>query len=312
MKSASTTLQTHLASGQTTLAYLWKVKRTDGTIFGFTNHDEDIDFDAGDGDGSVTYAAATGLANTASANKSDLSVDNLEVTAFFSSAAITAADIRAGRYDDADIKVFVVNWADLTMGAMIIRRGTLGVVKMINGQYTAELRGLAYKLTTVLGASCGPICRAEFGSGLNGIDVDSKYLCMVDVTAYRQTGSLQAFFNTPTQLNPEPGLLMVGSSTPTDTAPDGWFDDGVITFTSGANDGLSFEIKTWKTGFLTLFLPLPYPVEAGDTFTIEPGCNKTAGDCTNKYNNIVNFRGEPFIPGMDRFMDGVGVGLGRG
>ena len=44
MKTCSTALAAHLAQGQTTLAYLWKVKRIDGTILGFTSHDVDIVF----------------------------------------------------------------------------------------------------------------------------------------------------------------------------------------------------------------------------------------------------------------------------
>ena len=39
MKSASTAMKAHLAQGQTTLAYLWKLRRVDGTILGFTTHD---------------------------------------------------------------------------------------------------------------------------------------------------------------------------------------------------------------------------------------------------------------------------------
>ena len=105
---------------------------------------------------------------------------------------------------------------------------------------------------------------------------------------------------------------MIGSSTPPAPAPAGWFNDGIITFTSGQNNGLSFEIKSWDGTNLTLFLPLEFPAAVSDTFTIEPGCNKTTGDCSNKYNNIVNFRGEPFIPGMDRFLDIPGAGSGLG
>jgi len=311
MKTTSPELQAHLAGELISLAYLWKVKRTDGTIIGFTSLDEDILFDSGDGDGIVTYAASTGFTNSAAAQKSDLSVDNLEAVGFLDSEAISEPDLRAGRYDDADIVLYIVNWDDLTMGAMIVRRGTLGIVKMINGQFTAELRGLTHKLTTQLGASLGPICRAEFGSGVNGIDMDSQYLCMIDVTLYQQNGSILTVTDAST-LVPAAGLSMVGSATPAAAAPDRWFDDGVLTFTSGANVGLSFEIKAWLGGVLTFFLPFPYEPLVGDTFVIEPGCSKTAGDCTNKFDNIINFRGEPFIPGMDRFLDLPGSGSGLG
>ena len=315
MKNCPSALRTHLAGGQITCAYIWKVKRLDGLILGFTNHDRDIAFDAGDGDGSVVYAASTGLATTAISTKSNLSVDNMEATAFLNSSAITERDLRANLYDYSDIKVMVANWADLTMGCMIVRRGTLGIVKLVNGQFTAELRGMTDRLRTVLGASYGATCRAEFGSGLNGIDMDSKYLCMIDVTAYRQTGTAYAQGGDPRLITLHGSILMPGTSTPTAVAPDDWFEDGIINFTSGVLNGFSFEIKSSTKSSLatvTLFLPVPFPCADGDAFMIEPGCNKTPAVCTNKFHNIVNLRAEPFIPGMDHYLDVPGGGGGLG
>jgi uncharacterized phage protein (TIGR02218 family) len=296
-------MQTHLAGNPTTLAWLWKVKRTDGTIFGFTSFDKDIAYDDGTGDGSITYAAKTGFTQSAVAGKCDLSVDNLESQFFLDSSAITEQDLRLAKYDNALIEVRVVNWADLTMGDVWVRTGTLGVGKLQNGKGTAELRRLAYRLTTVLGSSYGPICRAQFGSGLNGIDLSSQWLCMIDVTLYRQTGSVSSVPDLFT-IVPAAGLKQVGSATPTAAAPADWFDDGIITFTSGELEGASLEIKSWDGTNLSLYLPMfqVQPAE-GDTFTIEPGCNHTVYDCANKYSNIVNFRGEPTIPGQDSALD---------
>ena len=294
MKTISPELTAHLASNPTTLAYLWKVKRSDGTIMGFTNFDVDITYTDGDGD-TVTYLAGTGFANTAAANKSDLSVDNIEVTAFLDSSSIDESDLRAGIYDNCDISIRIVNWNDLTMGDMMVKKGTVGIVKMVNGMFTAEIRGLTQKLTTVLGATYGPVCRAIFGSGTNGIDMDSKYLCMFDVQTVRQTGTVDSVGDAATVV---PVADLIGAA--------GWFDDGFLKFTSGVLDGKAYEIKTWDGTTLTLFLPMPEPPSHGDTFEIEPGCNHLVGpggDCQNKFNNIVNFRGEPFIPGMDQILD---------
>jgi hypothetical protein len=378
MKAASSALQAHLAQGQTTCAYLWKVKRTDGTILGFTTHDRDISYDAGDGDGATTYLASTGFTNTADQGKSNLEVDNMEVTAFLDSSSITEADIRANLYDDAIISIRLVNWADLTQGDMLLRTGTLGVVKMANGLCTAEIRGLTYKLETVIGSTYGPVCRADFGSGLNGIAMDSQWLCMIDVTLFRQTGSLASVTDSrtlvptagllqvrpaatlptwqPDQFYPmgaqiidengsieqviavrgtgengpgpsEPGWTLGLSATTVDNNPDeagpngvtwenmgtnlgaiapaapvGWFNDGILTFTSGTLNGRVFEIKTWDGTTLDMFLALVPLPSAGDTFTIEPGCNKTADNCLNKFNNIIHRRAEDFIPGMDQIL----------
>ena len=54
MKSVSGALATHLAGAVTTLATCWRVTRTDGAVFGFTDHDRDLVVS------SVTYAAASG------------------------------------------------------------------------------------------------------------------------------------------------------------------------------------------------------------------------------------------------------------
>src|SRR5438094_10020621 len=42
MKTCSPELAEHLAQDSTTLAYLWKLKRQDGTVLTLTTHDEDI------------------------------------------------------------------------------------------------------------------------------------------------------------------------------------------------------------------------------------------------------------------------------
>lgn len=79
----------------------------------------------------------------------------------------------------------------------------------------------------------------------------------------------------------------------------GYFDHGAITFTSGANDGLSFEVKAYVPGQITLFLPTPYQTEAGDTYSMHAGCDKLRETCRDRFNNIVNMRAEPDLPGMD-------------
>jgi uncharacterized phage protein (TIGR02218 family) len=298
MKTASSALQAHMASDSTTLAYLWLVARPDGTIMGFTTHDQEITYDAGDGYGAISYLPAPGMANTAKEGKGDFSVDNLEVTAFLESDAIREEDIRAGLYDNAQIALRVVNWADLSMGHFTILRGFTGNIKQKNLLFTGELRGLGQKLTTNLGATYGELCRADlFSTSENS---DSQWLCNLNRADYQQNGTLETVVDNRT-LVPEPGLVQVGAS-PESDAPAGWFNDGIISFTSGALDGTIAEIKSWDGTTLVLFLSLPELPAPGDTFTIEPGCNK-GGDCQAKFGNIINQRAEPFIPGMDQLLD---------
>ena len=79
----------------------------------------------------------------------------------------------------------------------------------------------------------------------------------------------------------------------------GYFNLGTITFTSGLNSGISRTIKTatqGSPGVVTLIAGFPSTPSPGDTFYIYPGCDKTMQSCINKFKNLSNFRGFPFLP----------------
>ncbi|MEE9451185.1 MAG: phage BR0599 family protein [Gammaproteobacteria bacterium] len=38
----------------------------------------------------------------------------------------------------------------------------------------------------------------------------------------------------------------------------------------------------------------------GDAYSVYRGCNKTLGTCRDVFGNVVNFRGEPHLPGVDQ------------
>jgi uncharacterized phage protein (TIGR02218 family) len=77
------------------------------------------------------------------------------------------------------------------------------------------------------------------------------------------------------------------------------FDMGHLTFTSGANNGFSRTVQTYfqgSPGTINLISPFPSAPVTGDTFLIYPGCDKACTTCAEKFNNLVNFRGFPWIP----------------
>jgi uncharacterized phage protein (TIGR02218 family) len=78
--------------------------------------------------------------------------------------------------------------------------------------------------------------------------------------------------------------------------PDTYFDNGQIVFTSGVNSGLVKAVRQFIGGIFYFNSPLPFMPSAGDTFTAYPGCDKTQGTCTNKFNNLANFEGFPYVP----------------
>jgi len=284
MKTISSPLAAHIAGEVTTLATCWKLTRRDSTVMGFTDHDADLVI------GGVTYAAATGFTPSAVASNATLAVDNLEVEGMLSAGAITEPDIMAGLYDFAAIDIFMVNYADLTQGSLKLRRGWLGEVSLSRQHFVAEVRGLAQALAQNIGELFSPSCRASLG--------DAR--CKINLSGFTATSAVTT--SADRQHFIASGL----------TGAAGIYTLGLVTFTSGANAGLSMEVKehTYVTGTggeVTLSLALPYAIAPGDTFSIVQGCDKTIGTCKAVFNNVANFRGEPHIPGIDKMLTTAGT-----
>jgi uncharacterized phage protein (TIGR02218 family) len=158
MKSVSAALAAHLAGPVTTLATCWRITRRDGREFFFTDHDRDLVFEG------EVYKASSGYSRTAIANDASLGVDNLDVEGVFDNEAITEQELRAGLFDQAEVRIFLVNWADPSMGALRMRRGWFGeVVLTEQGVFRTELRGLAQALSQRIGELYSPECRADLG-----------------------------------------------------------------------------------------------------------------------------------------------------
>jgi hypothetical protein len=93
------------------------------------------------------------------------------------------------------------------------------------------------------------------------------------------------------------------------TAADAFYDGGLLTWLTGGNAYTSSEIRQWVSnvgsagGTVTLFLKTIYPITVGDSFIIQPGCDKLLSTCKAKFNNVINFRGEPSVPTPDRLLD---------
>ncbi len=272
MKSASTALAAHIAGDTTTLATCWKVTRRDGTILGFTDHDQDITFS------SQLYQASTGYTRSAVHTIANLAVDNLDIESALDSDTLDAADLRAGLWDGAEVEIFLVNWQNLGQGKIILKRGTIGQVELKDAVFRAELRGLTQALQQQIVELYTPDCRADLG--------DAR--CTVDLAALTVTGTV-------TSSSDRHGF--------TDTSraeAAGFWNGGLVEWTSGANLGRKMEVKSFSGGVFTLFLPMPSVIITGDEYSLQPGCDKSFATCKNRYNNVLNFRGEPNVPGTDK------------
>jgi hypothetical protein len=158
-KNLSPAMRAHLDAETTRLAAIWRITRTDGQQFFFTDHDRDIVF------GGDTYRADAGFERTAIRGDAGFAVDNLDLVGVFAEGGIVEDEVRAGLFDGAEIRVSFVHWDDPdTYGEIRLRRGTLGETRLTpQGYFTAELRGLAQPLAQSTLKMWSPECRADLG-----------------------------------------------------------------------------------------------------------------------------------------------------
>jgi uncharacterized phage protein (TIGR02218 family) len=272
-------LQAKLDAGATTLCRCWIVRRNDGVTQGFTDHDEDLTL------GAVTCLAGSGLTGSEAAQTLGLAVDASELSGALAADTLNEADLAAGRYDAATVELWLTDWSEPDL-RVLLAKGTLGDVRREGNAFTAELRGLSQRLAETSGRLFTTTCGADLGDARCQVDLDDP--------AFRGTGSVMNV--AATSRFTADGL---------DAFADGWFTAGKLIFTGGANAGLGVEVKNHRKGSsvtLELWQMMPEPIEAGDTFTVTAGCDKRFSTCHDKFDNVVNFRGFPHIPGNDFLM----------
>lgn len=91
-------------------------------------------------------------------------------------------------------------------------------------------------------------------------------------------------------------------------AVDDWFNFGGLTFETGNNAGVTLQVKNYvDTGDnVELLFATPFDIVSTDALRLYPGCDLRKTTCITKFDNILNYRGFPFIPGPDflqRFPD---------
>jgi uncharacterized phage protein (TIGR02218 family) len=277
MRQVPTDLQASLDSGTTTLCRCWQLVRRDGRVMGFTDHDLDIAF------GGVIFSAGTGLDPSMLQTSIGLAVDNAQAAGALSDASISEADIRAGRYDSAEIDHWIVDWTDPSRRVHMFR-GQIGEIRRSDTHFEAELRGLADLLNVLVGRTIKRSCDRVLGDERCRVDLaDGRYLFGTSVDVAGRGGNVTLA---------EPGGFEAG-----------WFSRGLVRWVDGRNEGLTSPIQEDRladgTRTIQLAAEPPFMPERGDRLDLVAGCDKQATTCRAKFDNFLNFRGFPHIPGED-------------
>lgn len=206
-----------------------------------------------------------------------MDVDNAEVVGWVDNGGVTEQQILSGIFDYAKVTVYRVNYMDLSMGHEVVGYGTCGETKFTDQSWVTEWRSLTQQAKQVIGQVYSLTCRARFGDNR----CKMPFVWSSSAVSGEATNNRREFFADAL------------------TQAEGYFDGGVVEWTSGNNAGAQMEvdefIDTGSGRAVRLILPMPYAIEAGDTFMIRRDCDKRFATC-KAYGNHLNFRGEHLTP----------------
>lgn len=181
--------------------------------------------------------------------------------------------------------VFDVSAAPLTLAANYKGlwqefAGTLNIERIQNSVVYAEVLSETVLLDTVMPRDLyQPMCRNQV--------FDPQ--CGLSVSANTFTGAVTGIQASTT------GVRVINTNL---SQASGYFDRGALRFTSGPNSGVMRTVKQHlnASGQIIVAWAWPFQPSVGNTFTVTPGCDGSRTTCINKFNNLIRYRGEPFIP----------------
>lgn len=290
MKTASAATLAIMATGQYKLAQLYSFAIVGGSTYRFTDAQVPLTV------GGVTYGTGLTIRRGTITQKTGLEVQSLGLTItpqwdspnapILISGVPFLQAVRAGILDFARMtmsKLFLDDWNDTSPGAV---PWTDGRVNQANaGRSTAQI-SVNDSISTLNVA----MPRNLFQAGCVHQLYDAG--CTLLKATFQVSGTVSG---TPTAISFNTNL----------TQATKYFDLGILTFTSGPNNGQSYVVKTYLNGSgnVTLVRPSAALAVAGNTFTIVPGCPKTQAACSNTssavgpaFNNLPHFRGHPYVP----------------
>ncbi|GAB4471849.1 MAG: hypothetical protein OHK0018_01610 [Erythrobacter tepidarius] len=251
-----------------TVATFWRIYRRDGVMLAFTSHDRDLAF------GGITHRAAPGMVPAAIRLSADIAHDSAEAEGAISHASIRETDLAAGLFDAAGIEIGAVDWQ--TCEHHVLYTGEIGRIEDDQSQFSAELRSSKQLLEQDLVPRTSPTCRAEFcGPG-----------CGLSATRFTTIHALA-------------GIDWDRNRVRFEGVSPASYVDGRMRFLAGPQTGIRFDIIDADGDWLLLDRPLARGTAPGTRAELTEGCDHTIATCAARFDNAINFRGEPFLPGND-------------
>lgn len=281
-----------------TLCTCIKIYLQNGKKIAFTTHVSNMRFIE---EPDLLYLSK-GFTPTALSQTNQMSVDNLNGEMIIDNENILQDDLEKGIYNNAYFEIFEINYLSKDKGFYTYDRiipginGTIGEVKRSKLQFDTEYRSLAQYLALTIVDLCKVNCNVDL--------YDNK--CKVNINALEVDGITFKWHRTTTIES----IIKSNTFTIVDDSKDSdFYNNGKIEFLTGNNKGRFYTIKSWDktTKIITIQIPANYPISIGDQVKVYAGCNKYKGNCKDKFNNYINYRGFYDIPGIDFIISGGGT-----
>ncbi|ETO91084.1 MAG: phage conserved hypothetical BR0599 family protein [Candidatus Xenolissoclinum pacificiensis L6] len=230
-----------------------------------TDADENIVID------SEVYYSNSGIELSAIEKNNNQTTDNCVISGFLESSLITEQDLISGKYDNCKIEIFRFDHQTKTHYIS----GFIDSIIIEKGKFTAEIKSLSTVLDRSMTVRFSRKCRANF--------CDSK--CKLQLSDYQIKGLVKQVIDPYT----------IFSDTEI-SKPLNYFTHGILEFISGNNKGITKEIVYSNHNTIQILIPYNQKIVINDEYIITAGCDKKITTCANKFQNTINFRGEPFIP----------------
>jgi len=283
MKPTNATLTALLGTRQFMMARLYTITLVDGTILRYCGGDQNIV------SGANTYSCGgqTGpyfekIGNKPLAHwKVGLGSDTLIIDVMPGSLAWQTL-ARVGYFDGAD---FQMDYAFMSTYGTVAAGCQITVFKGRVAELDVDRNLITFNINDYRELFDQQLPRNLFAASCANTLYDAQ--CTVVQVSFQVNGTVLAG-STSTSL-----LATLAQAT-------GYFDLGKLTWvlSSGGNFG-SIGVSQYILGSPSTIVPIvpfSFTPQAGDTFILSPGCDRTfAGGCT-KFSNTANFRGEPYIP----------------
>jgi uncharacterized phage protein (TIGR02218 family) len=279
MRNVLTSLQARLEQSPLKLARLFRMTLLSGQIFRFTDHDLNIILPSDD---SNVYQASSAIQVAAIESTNGTVAVNTELTINYVNGFDRDAAV-SGLYDNALFEVMLVSYDNPGDGTFLLMEGNLEQKSSNNRNVGSfNLKGIVNRIDGVLGEYYTADCRANLGD----------HRCNISLSTFTHAFTVDSVSSARTVFVADVAGV---------TSPSGTFTLGNLKF-----DGDTYAIEivgdTYLGGNLrefTLAIPRFTDITLSDFGDAIRGCNKQLSTCLNTFNNIVNYRGEPFVPSQD-------------